>query len=202
MKQLLFLLALIATSFTLSAQDQTVFNRTNRSGIFGGPMWEQGPLGGSNNFETLAGGGFGLVLGDAMVGIYGMAGLDYEDVIFDDELERLDLAHGGLWLGYTPWQDKVIHPIVQVKTGIGALNVDVDGFPDDEIDGILVVHPELGAELNITRWFRISASAGYRWLDEVDSQYVSAADFSGLTGNLTLRFGWFGRDKRPRGSID
>jgi hypothetical protein len=67
-----------------------------------------------------------------------------------------------------------------------------------------VATPELGFELNITRFFRIAATAGYRivaGISEVnftDAQgnlieKINNSDFSSPMGALTFKFGWFGR---------
>lgn len=51
-------------------------------------------------------------------------------------------------------------------------------------------------ELNITQWFRVAGTVGYRYVDGVSENRGYASDeFNGLLGNLTFRFGWFGWDR-------
>jgi opacity protein-like surface antigen len=208
----IILLALAAMAFQLhvQAQDQTLFNRAGRFGIFVSPIVEQGPI--NDPWETSSGGGFGFVLGDAFLGFYGMAGLDYEQLIAEEELDRVDLVHGGLWLGFTPFQESLIHPYGSVRAGWGAINIDVDEFGDDffdpndpfniddndVVDNIFALTPEAGLEVNVTRWLRVAATGGYRWVYGVNTPAISEDDFSGWTGALTLRIGWFGRNRNCR----
>ena len=190
----------------VQAQDQTLFNRSKRVGIYVSSLTEVGPI--YDPTELSSGGGLAVVLGNSFLGFYGMAGLDYDQLFFDGDLERIDLAHGGLWYGFTPFQESVIHPVASVKAGWGVVNVDIDNFhsfPDEEnifnledddlADNILVVTPELGLELNITRWLRVSGTAGYRFVDGVSTPNLTDEDFSGWNGTLALKIGWFGRDK-------
>ncbi|MCB0644460.1 MAG: hypothetical protein KDC44_22605 [Phaeodactylibacter sp.] len=206
MKKMLFLALGLLSLVQLNAQDQTIFNRSNRCGLFVSPMTEVGPI--YDPTEVSNGGGLAMVLGNSFFGVYGMAGLDYDQLFFDSELEKIDLAHGGLWYGLTPFQHSVIHPVASVKAGWGAINVDIDNFdsfPDEEnifnlddddlVDNVLVVTPELGLELNVTRWLRVSGTAGYRWVDGVNTPNLSDADFTGWNGTLAVKIGWFGRDK-------
>ena len=59
--------------------DQTIFRKANRGGLFVSPFVEQGPL--VEDWRTSTGGGVGIILGDAFVGFYGQAGLDYDKLI-------------------------------------------------------------------------------------------------------------------------
>ena len=110
-------------SLQLFAQDQTVFNRVNRIGFFVTPLFEVGPL--VDPTESSVGGGAALVLGNSFIGGYGLAGIDYEQLILDEDIEQIDLAHGGLWFGYVPLQGAVLHPYASVRAGFGAVNIEV-----------------------------------------------------------------------------
>ena len=48
----------------------------------------------------------------------------------------------------------------------------------------LFVSPEVGLEMNLTRWLRIAGAAGYRWVEGVNSAGLSNEDFTGWTGTL------------------
>ncbi|MCB0679658.1 MAG: hypothetical protein KDC32_01655, partial [Saprospiraceae bacterium] len=192
----IFLFALLALAICdLQAQDQTVFNRANRFGVFVSPMFEQGPL--NEPWRTSAGGGLGFVFGDFFLGAYGLAGLDYDQLLADEEVDRIDLAHGGLWIGYTPEQHRILHPYAATRIGFGAVDIDVDyldddGFgpdpwdldDDDLIDNVFVVNPEIGLELNITSFLRIAAAGGYRWVEGVNGPGLDDDAFTGWTGTL------------------
>jgi hypothetical protein len=193
MKRIFLFLGIALLAFQAQGQDQTLLGRSGRVGFFVSPYIEQGPL--NQPWKTSLGGGVGLVLGDGFIGVYGSAGADYEQVLNENDLDRIDLAQGGLWLGYTPFQHWMLHPFASLRAGAGAINLDTNGW-DDYYDNILVFSPELGLEVNLTRFLRIAGAAGYRWVEGVSTPGLSDGDFTGWTGSLTLRLGWFGRNHR------
>jgi len=195
MKRIFLFVAIALAAIQAQAQDQTLLGRSTRIGFFVSPYLEYGPL--NKPWETSIGGGLGLVLGDGFIGLYGAAGADYDQVLQDNDVERIDLAHGGLWVGYNPVQRWLFHPYATVRFGPGVVNIDTDDW-DDYYDNVLVLSPELGVEMNLTRFLRIAATGGYRWVDGVSSAGLDNDDFSGWTGALTLRLGYFGKDRRMR----
>lgn len=189
----IFLMSVIALlALQAQAQDRTLMGRNGRVGFFVSPYIEQGPL--NQPWRTSLGGGAGLILGNAFIGFYGAAGADYEQILNEDELDRIDLAHGGLWLGFTPVQHWVFHPFGSLRLGGGVVNIDTNGW-DDYYDNTLVLNPELGVEVNLTRFLRLAGTAGYRWVDGVSTPGLTDQDFTGWTGALTIRLGYFGRSK-------
>jgi hypothetical protein len=57
-----------------------------------------------------------------------------------------------------------------------------------------VLSPEVGFEVNFFRWLRISAGAGYRFVNGLDNTMnIRNDDISGPTGTLTFKIGGFGR---------
>jgi len=79
--------------------------------------------------------------------------------------------------------------------GWGVINVDFDdNLPYRDIDKIFVASPEIGLELNLTNWFRVGGTIGYRFVNGANTQFgYKNEDFSGAYIGLTARFGWFGR---------
>ncbi len=195
MKRIFLLVIIAVAAFQAQAQDQTLLGRSSRIGFFVSPYLEMGPL--NQPWEASIGAGAGLVLGNGFIGFYGAAGADYEQLLQEDEFDRIDLAHGGLWVGYNPVQNWVFHPYTTLRIGPGVVNIDTNSW-DDYIDNVLVVSPELGVEMNLTKFLRIAGTAGYRWVDGVSSPGLTNDDFTGWTGALTLRLGYFGRDNRLR----
>jgi len=97
-------------------------------------------------------------------------------------------------LGYTINSDKAIHPIVYVQFGSSDLEVEGVGS-----DNVFVVQPSIGAELNVTRWFRIGIDGGYRFFNNSDIPGFTDQDFSSPVLGLRLKFGWsWGRRDRDR----
>lgn len=202
MKRLQLIIFLFA-SFNLVAQDETIFGDVNRIGGFGGPIFEFSNFGSNSNSNTAVGGGGALILDDFYVGGYGIGGIDFSQNNFSNvtlDIQKLEFGHGGMWFGYTPLQEKAIHPYASAKIGWGEVRYEYDIDPDpDNIDKeefedrIFAITPEVGVEFNVFHFFRIAATATYRWVDGVDTTNgFQDKDFSKFGATLTLRFGGFG----------
>jgi len=177
---------------SLQAQHETLFNNARVVGAFGGPITEYGL---SNDLNGAVGGGGGLVINNIFIGGYGMAAVDFDRLYEEGEVDVLDIGHGGFWLGGTYQPHRLLHLYGSARLGWGAINIDLnDGTPYRDLDKIFVATPELGVELNLTRWFRLAGTVGYRHVAGVnEDRGLKGDDFSGAIAGVTLRFGWFGR---------
>jgi len=174
------------------AQHETFFSNTRLSGAFGAPIME---VGFNNDMSTAVGGGGAIGFSDFFIGAYGMASGDFQGLLNDSELERLDIGHGGLWLGFTPRTYSLIHIYSSARIGWGALDIDLrdGGISYSDLDKVFVLTPEIGLEANLTKWLRLSGTIGYRWVRGVeDNGLVENRDFTGSISSITLRIGWFG----------
>ncbi len=192
MKKVLSAVLGLCLAWSLQAQHETIFNNARVVGGFGGPIIEMG-LG--NEMTTAVGGGGAVVIDNFFIGGYGVGAIDFERLIEEDEIEEIELGHGGFWLGYTMSPHRVFHPYISGRIGWGGIGIDVSdnsNFPQGT-DNVFVMTPEVGLELNITRWFRVAGTVGYRFVNGVDeSRGYDSEDFNGALANLTFRFGWFG----------
>ena len=192
MKKQILIFALFLGSFSLFGQQQeTLFGKSRVVGAFGAPIVEY-------NFATdpvqiSVGGGGGIIVGDFFFGGYGM-GSTNNSWINDTEPFKVDLGHGGFWVGGSYPSHKLVHFFSTLKIGWGAVNIQ---FHNDDLkvdDNVFVLEPEAGLELNIFRWARIAATAHYRWVDGINPA-VSGIDrnyYNGFGANLTFRVGGFG----------
>jgi len=197
MKKVIFSTVFTLLTTLLVAQHETIFNNARVVGGFGGPLIEFGL---NNDLNTSYGGGGGVVIGSAFIGGYGMGSVDLGDIIDGQDVENIEIGHGGFWLGYTYKPYKLVHLFSSAKIGWGAVNIDPDNFDpfdDDSFDdNIFVLTPELGLELNVFKWFRVGGTVGYRWVSGTDGDGVyDDGDFSGAVSTVTFRFGWFGNDR-------
>lgn len=187
-------LAFLATSAL--AQQETLFGKSRVVGAFGAPIFEFGL---NNDLNPSTGFGGALVINSFFLGAYGMGAADFKQLIEDNnDIDKLDLAHGGLWLGFAVPSYRLVHIYGSARLGWGAVNVELDdpGLEYEDLDHVFVFTPELGVELNVTRWFRVAGSVGYRFLDGANSNLgYSDKDFRGALAGLTLRFGGFGRHR-------
>ena len=187
----IFLIAVIAFSASMIfAQQETLFRNASVRGAFGGPIWEMGL---TDNVKPSYGGGGGIIINNIFLGGYGLASLDVEKLIIDQDVEKISLAHGGFWLGATYAPYKLLHIYGTTRIGWGALDIKDNSPSYWDLDRVFVLTPEIGAELNITSWMHLTGTIGYRYLSGAneDNGYTSK-DFSGAVASISLRFGWFG----------
>lgn len=193
----MLLIALMVGINFLSAQQETLFNRSHSAGFFVSPIVEFSML--DNEIRSSNGGGLGLIVDNFFIGGYGLAAVDIDAFINDSDEVNVDIAHGGLWLGYVWPSNKLVHLYGSVKGGWGLVNTTFDEFGFDFADRVFVVTPDIGVEVNLFRWMRLVGSVGYRSVSGLnDTNTVTANDVNGFTGGLTLRIGGFGRQRHHK----
>lgn len=109
---------------------------------------------------------------------------------------RTEFAYGGLWLEYILLPDKLVHASIGTLLGGGAVSYSRIRRMERqdrqvESDVVFAVEPVLSVELNLTRFLRMSAGAGYRHVGSVELTGLRQKDLSGFTGSVMLRFGRF-----------
>jgi len=199
MKNLALLLALFGLFTTHGlAQTETIFGNARAVGGFGAPIVE---IGLNDDVYTSIGAGGGLIINGFFIGGYGMAAVDFDEIVDNDEtFDNLEFGHGGLWMGFNLWPYKVLHFYGSGRLGWGAIDIQLDnGVEFEDLDQIFVLTPEAGLELNLTRWLRLAGTVGYRFVDGVDeTRGYREDDFEGLTAGITLRIGGFGHRQHRR----
>ncbi len=197
MKNAIVICFLLAATAVFAQKDQTMFSDVKRIGGWGAPIFEYTNL--NNDVTVVSGGGGALVLNDFYLGGYGMGTASYtnQGTLTD---ESVKFKHGGFWIGYTPIQHRVVHPYASVKLGWGKANyAEIDNLTKSELvrqkSSVFVTTPEAGLEVNVFSFFRIAATASYRWVNGFDPVGgFKDTDLSSFGATLTLRFGGFGDD--------
>ncbi len=199
MKNTIVICFLLASATLFAQKDETIFSDVNRIGAWGAPIFEYTNL--DTDVETTGGGGGALVLNDFYLGGYGMGKTEFSKTFSaDNKKDNVNFKHGGFWIGYTPLQSKVVHPYASVRLGWGKARFNSTDLTTNERlaelkDNIFVTTPEVGIELNVFSFFRIAATASYRWVNGIDDlPTYTDDDLSSFGGTLTLRFGGFGND--------
>ena len=197
MKNAIVICFLLATTALFAQKDETMFSDVDRIGGWGAPIFEYTNL--DKDVNVVSGGGGALVLNDFYLGGYGMGTATYTaDNLLADE--TLKFKHGGFWIGFTPMQRKVVHPYASVKLGWGKANYkSIENISGSELasqrSNLFVTTPEAGLEVNVFSFFRIAATASYRWVNGFDATGgFQDDDLSSFGATLTLRFGGFGDD--------
>lgn len=195
MKKVLFFLAasLCIATLAFSQREETLANSSGIKGGFGGPFFlfstADGNAGGG------AGGGGAFIINDFFIGGYGQ-GESFGRRRYNNRNYDVTLGSGGFWLGYAYPSHKVLHIYTSLKLGWGTAALrrpGGDNFEDDITDGVFMVAPEVGAEVNLLHWFRLAFSGGYRVVGGLHGlPGFSTNDFNSPTLAITLRFGGFG----------
>lgn len=189
MKKTVFVIAFCLLAIMGFAQHETIFSKARVVGGFGAPIFEWGL---SNDIGTSIGGGGGIVIENFFIGGYGLASVDFDKLFDNEDIDNLEIAHGGFWLGGTFKPHKLFHLYTNARIGWGGLNIDLNNSRQD-IDKIFVLTPEIGLELNVAKWFRVAGAVGYRWVNGANPERGYEKDaFNGAVASLSLRFGWFG----------
>ncbi len=187
-KSLLLALGLIA-GLAVQAQQETLFDDLDVRGAFGGPIVEIGNIVGETT--GMVGGGGALILNNMFIGGYGI-GTKSPDYVNDSKNYNVHFRHGGFWLGYTSKSYKAIHFYTSARIGWGKARLR-DNDETVYSDRIFALTPELGLELNLTSFFRLAITGGYRWINGINRiPGADNMDFSSPIGTLTFSFGGFG----------
>lgn len=118
-----------------------------------------------------------------------------------DADDRLTFGYGGAIIRYHFRTRKLVNVSVGAMVGAGGVvtgsytpknNSDFDkNFKSERHDAVFIVEPQVGAHVNITRWLRVGAVAGYRLVSGVDTQGLSESDIAGPTVGGQIQAGWF-----------
>ena len=198
MKNAIVICFLLAATAAFAQKDETMFSDVKRIGGWGAPIFEYSNL--NKDVNVVAGGGGALVLNDFYLGGYGMGttNLNNNEPLTNSN-ETLKFKHGGFWIGFTPIQHRVVHPYASVKLGWGKANYRLYNNTGNELgsqrSNVFVTTPEAGLEVNVFSFFRLAATASYRWVNGFDPVGgFKEDDLSSFGATLTLRFGGFGDD--------
>jgi hypothetical protein len=117
--------------------------------------------------------------------------LEYPDV------RNLEFGYGGGYFAYHFMPSYVVHPLASVLVGAGGLTLsnrhmrdpnDSGGF-NTESNGVFVVEPEVGVELNVVAFMRVQGTLSYRRTVGVDLPGLSDSDASGFAVGVSALFG-------------
>jgi len=191
MKKFFVLLITIASISSLFAQQKTktLFSDENSYGGFGGPIVEFSKINGTVVGDV--GGGGAFTVNNLFVGGYGL-GNSGAQITLDEQLYDIHFKHGGFWFGYALKEHHLIHLYSSLRVGWGKTELKRN---DEKFysDNLFALSPELGLELNVTNWFKVAFSGGYRSISGInDLPQLSNKDFTGMYGMITFRFGGFG----------
>lgn len=186
-------------------------------GGYGAPELKVGPVNGETGL--LLGGRGGWIINHRLViggGGYGLTTnitfqedpADKPSSIIDPDSVRTiktDMGYGGLLLEYIAFPKKAIHLSFPVLIGAGGTSLGAETYVAQsnyyqegwetydfiESSGFFVLEPGVFVELNMTKFFRLSAGGTYRYITGVNLQRMSSKDLRGATFSFALKFGGF-----------
>ena len=115
------------------------------------------------------------------------------------------MGYGGLFLEYILFPKSAVHLSIPLIIGAGGTTLNAKKYQDDsnlnpnewalyeyvESSGFFLLEPGLNVELNMAKFFRLSAGANYRYVSGTNLQRLSDNDLSGVNFNITFKFGGF-----------
>ncbi len=172
-------------------EDQTLLKGARIRGGFGGPTWVFSRAVGDAGWGV--GGGGGVIIGSLFIGGFGQ-GETFGRRVVQGREHQFSLGYGGLWLGVAYPSHRLVHLYGSLKLGVGGVSLlPRQGGGEGFNDSVALITPEVGAEVNITKWFRLVGHVGHRWVAGLDGlgPYANSEDFNSVVWGLTLRFGSF-----------
>ena len=195
---------------------KTIFGNDLKSGGYGAPELKVGPVNGESSL--FLGGRGGWIIGHRFVLGGGGYGMTNNNTFMEDPAHKpsglpddstrvikLDMGYGGLLLEYIAMPKKAVHLSFPVLIGAGGTNLGAryyvaqsEYLPEGvatydyvENSGFFLVEPGVYLELNMTRFFRLTAGGTYRFVSGTDLVRLNDSNLSGFTFNFALKFGSF-----------
>ncbi|WP_290792258.1 hypothetical protein [Flavihumibacter sp. UBA7668] len=204
-KSILAAMLLFLASLELSAQkNETLFksNGIRKSGGYGAISNKFTRINGEfANINEVYGGWYvnrSFLIGVAASATTNRMNVPEENKIWDGEKMTYQYGQFGLMTEYVVASTRKIHFAVNLITGAGfMLQYDRRDYDDwEEYDSrnpnfFFVMEPGAQAELNLTNWMRFSPGISYRRAFGSNSKGLSDDDLSGLSANVTFKFGRF-----------
>ena len=185
---------------TLIAQEETLLGMEDAEhGGYGGVVVKFTSI--NNQFAILVGGRGGWIINHAFVlgfGGYGLVNNIPSHIVGPFGERFVEFGYGGLDLEYVFDSDRLIHLSLHALIGGGGVRYrsawEDDMWENDShqtYDAVFVAEPGMNLDLNVIRWFRLSAGASYRFVRGATSGVSTNRDLSGPTAQSTFKFGKF-----------
>lgn len=213
---LLFISMVITAQEEESQEFSTIFGSDFSSGGYGAPEIKVGPVNGETSL--FLGGRGGWIIGHKFViGGFGY-GMTTNNTFMEDPADKpsnvgddstrtikVDMGYGGVMLEYILMPKKALHLSFPLLIGGGGSNLGAQTYVGQseyyeegwatyefiENTGFFVLEPGVFVELNMTKFFVLSAGGTYRFISGTNLQRLENNDLSGYTFSLTLKFGGF-----------
>jgi hypothetical protein len=183
---------------------KTLFSGVESTGFYFGYKTKIGDLNGESSL--MLGGELAMVMSSKFnVGFVGyglITNVDADTYAGNAEKLSLHFGYGGFLLDPVIASKSMVHITVPVIVGVGYAGVHLkeEFFKDfgkedyeyeSKTDAILVVEPGMNVEINLFKHVRLGLGASYRYVYDSNVNEISDEELSGMSGNVSLKFGWF-----------
>ena len=192
-----------ANAFAIDGENETLVNKV--PGTHGGyGASTVGVSRFSDKYVAMSGMRGGWIINHQyVIGLAGY-GMSHGVRVTDGGLTRdVNLGYGGLTAEYIAFPDHMVHLHSSMLLGGGALSAEEQSARCDKEDAegdnpdncssngkrFSVVEPEIMAEMNVTKWFRVGLSASYRLTQGINDFGVSDRDARSPSLGLQVAFG-------------
>lgn len=199
MKKLIVLIIAVLIAAPAFAQMETIFSGRITNGWYLAPEVKLNDISGETGVWVGMKGGWiinhSLVIGGAG---YGLVSENQKTYFFAPERTRvINCGYGGFLMEFIMSPRKIAHVTAGVLIGGGGaghryIDEYYDYSRDNNLDdAFFALEPNLGVELNISRYIRAEIGATYLYTSGVDLVDLEDDDLSGATGYFALKFGTF-----------
>lgn len=147
------------------------------------------------SFQGLEG---GLIINKKLyLGIYAAFFVSNLKIMLNNETRFLWMGQWGINASYIFWNEKRIHPGVQLNLGIFNLRYDVNNFSIFETNKAayklkgLVISPQLFGEYNLADWFQIRIGLSYNIYNYNDHSSIKTSGLNNVSFTFGMLFSFF-----------
>ncbi len=196
----------IAIGFMSYAQEEqkTLFGSEVKS-VRAYTSFNHKAVGLNNQIGLMAGGEISMVFNHKFnFGFFGYGMYNDVQSSFVDQNSNgylYELGMGGMKLEPLFFSNSIIHFTVPVEVGVGGMSLNKkrlfytedDAWEESmqEHDVFTFVEPGIRAEVNLFKNLRLNAGVGYLFTDVMNISGAGKYPVNGLTGNVSLKLGWF-----------
>ncbi len=152
----------------------------------------------ADKWGVLIGGRGGLLINrNFTVGLMGGVFADNAERNYRNETIEINMVYGGTYLEYTWGLPKIVHFSIPIDLVAMEVKVKKMGSSDDTLnlgsnsDAMFGVIPRFNVEFNISSFFIISLTGGYRFALGRDNDYLNDYDAWGPEAGVFFKFGKF-----------
>ncbi len=201
---LLLLVSSVAAQSEQYANNQgefkTIFSNKRSNGGYGALSIAYSEI--DNKDAIIVGARGGWIINHSLaigLGGYGFANdINYDNLFNDNRDYNLAGGYGGLFVEPIIGPKLPVHISIPILFGLGGVsyvehhnNWDYWWSTDDKSDVYFVFEPAIELEFNVTRHFRLAATASYRFTSDIEMLYTDPDILEGLTAGLVFKFGKF-----------